>query len=272
LWKTIPSHNPQPATSYPGQDIGALATILVGHQSAIPEGAVYPIHSSVPLIGTLRSPVGMFYPLDPSALPINTDNVINLNNDLLLNLRNLLDPIDVELDPSFFQNIYLMGSVTGSGIGTSPSQAFFTLDFSRNGSPPGSVLDAGMAPSFCQSSIHSNCPRSITRPSLSPFSSSWDSTPTSSSISHPACNKCMSNLSIVDDCLDMIGQLSDTMQQHDSLKRHCMKLWYDIEDWKIADREATRKHEVEQSEATHKHKVDKRVEEQVSLALQLELM
>jgi hypothetical protein len=70
----------------------------------------------------------------------------------------------------------------------------------------------------------------------------------------------MSNSSIVDDCLDMISQLSNTMQQHDSLKRCHMELWYDIEDWKIADREAT-----------CKHKVDRRVEEQAFLALQLEL-
>jgi hypothetical protein len=81
----------------------------------------------------------------------------------------------------------------------------------------------------------------------------------------------MSHLSIVDDCLDMIGHLSDTMQQHNSLKRHCMELWYDVEDQKIADREAAQKHKVEQSEATHKHEADGRVEEQASLTLQLEL-
>jgi hypothetical protein len=50
-----------------------------------------------------------------------------------------------------------------------------------------------------------------------------------------------------------------------------MELWYDIEDWKIADREATHKHEVEQSKAIRKHKADRRAEEQASLALQLEL-
>jgi hypothetical protein len=68
----------------------------------------------------------------------------------------------------------------------------------------------------------------------------------------------------------MIGQLSNTMQQHNSLKRRGMELWYDIEDRKIADREAAHKHK-EQSEATCKHEADRRVEEQVSLALQLEL-
>jgi hypothetical protein len=52
FWQTIPSHNPHPATSHPGHDIGTSATILVGHQSAVPEGAVYPLHSSVPPIGT----------------------------------------------------------------------------------------------------------------------------------------------------------------------------------------------------------------------------
>jgi ppGpp synthetase/RelA/SpoT-type nucleotidyltranferase len=81
----------------------------------------------------------------------------------------------------------------------------------------------------------------------------------------------MSNLSMVDNCLDMIGQLSNTMQQHDSLKRYCMELWYNIEDQKIADREAAHKHKVEQSEATCKHKVDRRVKKQASLTLQLEL-
>jgi hypothetical protein len=61
------------------------------------------------------------------------------------------------------------------------------------------------------------------------------------------------------------------MQQHDSLKRLHMELWYDIEDRKIADREAAHKHKVEQSEATHKHEVDTRAKEQASLALQLKL-
>jgi hypothetical protein len=82
--------------------MGALATIIVSHQSAIPEGAVYPLHSSVPPIGTPGSSVGTFYPLDPLAPPISTDNVNNLNDDMLLNLSNLLDPADVGLDPSFF--------------------------------------------------------------------------------------------------------------------------------------------------------------------------
>jgi hypothetical protein len=101
--------------------MGTSTTILVGHQSAVPEGAVYPLHSSVPPIGTPGSSVGTFYPLDLSAPLISTDNVINLNDDLPLNLSNLLDPADMGLDPSFFHNIYLMGSVTGSSIGTSPS-------------------------------------------------------------------------------------------------------------------------------------------------------
>jgi hypothetical protein len=125
--------------------MGTSATILVGHQSAVPEGAVYPLHSSVPPIGTPGSSVGTFYLLDPLAPPISTDNVINLNDDLPLHLP---DPADVGLDPSFLQNIYPMGSATGSNIGTSPSQAFFTPGFSRNESPPDSGLDAGMAPSF----------------------------------------------------------------------------------------------------------------------------
>jgi hypothetical protein len=71
----------------------------------------------------------------------------------------------------------------------------------------------------------------------------------------------MRTSSIVDNRLDMIGQLSNTMQQHNSLKRCHMELWYDVEDQKIADREATRKHEV-----------DTRAEEQASLTLQLELV
>jgi hypothetical protein len=50
-----------------------------------------------------------------------------------------------------------------------------------------------------------------------------------------------------------------------------MELWYDVKDQKIADREATHKHKVEQSKATHKHEADTRAKEQVSLALQLEL-
>jgi hypothetical protein len=66
------------------------------------------------------------------APPISTDNIINLNDDLPLNLSNLPDPADVGLDPSVFQNIYSMGSVTSSSIGTSPSPAFFTPGFSRN--------------------------------------------------------------------------------------------------------------------------------------------
>jgi hypothetical protein len=139
--------------------MGTSATILVGCQLAVSEGAVYPLHSSVPPIGTPGSSVGTFYPLDPSAPPISTNNIINLNNDLPLNLSNLPDPADVGLDPSIFQNIYLMGSVTGSSIGTSPSQAFFTPGFSRNKSPPGSGLDAGMAPSFRWSSMDSDRPR-----------------------------------------------------------------------------------------------------------------
>jgi hypothetical protein len=85
--------------------MGALATILGGHQSAIPEGVVYPLHSSVPPIGTPGFSTGTFYPLDPLTPPISTNNVINLNDNLLLNLSNLLDPADVGLDPSFFQNI-----------------------------------------------------------------------------------------------------------------------------------------------------------------------
>jgi hypothetical protein len=121
FWQTIPSHNRYPATSYPGQDMGTLATILVGHQSAVPEDAVYPLHLSMPPIGTPRSSAGTFYPLDPSAPLISTDNVINLNDNLPLNLSNLLDHTDMGLDPSSFQNIYLMGSVTSSGIGTSLS-------------------------------------------------------------------------------------------------------------------------------------------------------
>jgi hypothetical protein len=51
-----------------------------------------------------------------------------------------------------------------------------------------------------------------------------------------------------------------------------MELWYDVEDWKIADREAARKHKVEQSDATRKHEADMRAKEQASLALQLELV
>jgi hypothetical protein len=51
-----------------------------------------------------------------------------------------------------------------------------------------------------------------------------------------------------------------------------MELWYDVEDQKIADREAACKHKVEQSEATHKHEADRRLEEQATLALQLELV
>jgi hypothetical protein len=54
-----------------------------------------------------------------------------------------------------------------------------------------------------------------------------------------------------------------------------MELWHDAKEWKLADKEATHKHEVETMEAVHRYEVERMhlsgAKEQASLELKIKL-